>query len=97
LLYEASKEKIRVFLSAESRSEIVYTYSATYAMNYLARSLADSGMLSHGDTIVLSVLDHHANIVPWQLIARTLGLEIKWIGVTSDGRLDLSDLDEKLE
>jgi cysteine desulfurase/selenocysteine lyase len=96
LLYEASKEKLKEFLHAESRYEIVYTYSATYAMNYLARSLADSAMIERGDIIVLSLLDHHANIVPWQLIARTLDLEIRWIGVTPDGRLDLSDLEEKV-
>lgn len=97
LLFEASKEKLRIFLNADSRYEIVYTYSATYAMNYLARSLADSGIISHWDTIVLSVLDHHANIVPWQLIARALNLQIRWIGVTEDGRLDLTDLETKIQ
>lgn len=97
LLYETSKEKYRQAIHAESRYEIVYTYSATYAMNYLARSLADSGMISRGDTIVLSLLDHHANIVPWQLIARSLDLQVRYIGVTPDGRLDLSDIDEKCE
>lgn len=97
LLYEASKEKYRQAIHAESRYEIVYTYSATYATNYLARSLADSGMISRGDTIVLSLLDHHANIVPWQLIARSLDLQVRYIGVTPDGRLDLSDIEEKCQ
>ena len=96
VLYEGSKEKVRLFLSASSKHEIIYTYNATYAINFLARSLVKSGMLVKWDRILLSVLDHHANIVPWQIIAEEYGIIIDWIGVTPEGRLDLSDLESKI-
>jgi cysteine desulfurase / selenocysteine lyase len=96
LLYDASKEKVRFFLKAASRHEIIYTYNATYAFNLLSRSLVKSGMLKKGDRIILSVLDHHANIVPWQILEEEYGIIIDWIGVTPDGRLDLSNLEEKI-
>lgn len=53
-------------------------------------------MLARGDRILLSVLDHHANIVPWQIIAEEYGIIIDWIGVTPEGRLDLADLESKI-
>jgi cysteine desulfurase/selenocysteine lyase len=96
VLYEGSKEKVRLFLSASSKHEIIYTYNATYAINFLARSLVKSGMLVKWDRILLSVLDHHANIVPWQILAEEYGIIIDWIGVTPEGRLDLSDLESKI-
>ena len=96
VLYEGSKEKVRLFLSASSKHEIIYTYNATYAINFLTRSLVKSGMLVKWDRILLSVLDHHANIVPWQIIAEEYGIIIDWIGVTPEGRLDLSDLESKI-
>ncbi len=96
ILYEASKEKVRVFLGAVSKHEIIYTYNATYAFNLLARSLVKSGMLVRGDRILLSLLDHHANIVPWQIIAEEYGIIIDWISVTPEGRLDLADLESKI-
>lgn len=96
VLYEGSKEKVRLFLSASSKHEIIYTYNATYAMNFLARSLVKSSMLVKWDRVLLSVLDHHANIVPWQILAEEYGIIIDWIGVTPEGRLDLSDLESKI-
>ncbi len=96
ILYEASKEKVRLFLGAASKHEIVYTYNATYAFNLLSRSLVKSRMLVKWDRVLLSVLDHHANIVPWQIIAEETGIIIDWIGVTPEGRLDLKDLESKV-
>ncbi len=96
ILYEASKEKVRLFLGANSKHEIIYTYNATYAFNLLARSFVKSGMLVKWDRILLSVLDHHANIVPWQIIAEEYGIIIDWIAVTPEWRLDLSDLESKI-
>jgi cysteine desulfurase / selenocysteine lyase len=95
-LFDASKEKVRAFLHAESRHEIVYTYNATYAFNLLARSLVKSSMLVKWDRVLLSVLDHHANIVPWQMIAEEYGIVIDWIPVTPLGRLDLGVLESKI-
>ena len=97
ILYDASKEKVREFLHANSRHEIVYTYNATYAFNLLARSLVKSWLLVKWDRILLSVLDHHANIVPWQMIAEEIGITIDWIPVTPEGILDLSDLESQVK
>ncbi len=91
-LFEDSKEMVRKMIGAASRHEIIYTYNATYASNLLSRSLIKSGMLKKGDTVLLSLLEHHANIVPWQILSEEYGINIEWIGVTSDGRIDMADL-----
>ena len=96
-IYDASKEKVREYLHASSRHEIVYTYNATYAFNLLARSLVKSWLLVKWDRILLSALDHHANIVPWQMIAEEIWLTIEWISVTPEGVLDLSDLESQVK
>ncbi len=95
-IFEASKEKMKEFINAASKHEIVYTYNATYAFNLLSRSLVKTGILQKGDRILLTLLDHHANIVPWQIIAEEYGIVIDWVGLTSDGRIDLDDLETKL-
>jgi cysteine desulfurase / selenocysteine lyase len=96
-LYEDSKELVRKYIGALSRHEIIYTYNATYAFNLLARTLAKSNVLNKNDIILLSLLDHHANIVPWQILSEEYGIKIEWIGVTSDGRINLDDLREKMK
>jgi cysteine desulfurase/selenocysteine lyase len=93
--FENSKEYVRKFLGAQSRHEVIYTYNATYAANLLARTLVKSGALKSGDTILLSYLEHHANIVPWQIIAEEYNIRIEWIGLTEDGRIDMDDLAKK--
>ncbi len=95
-LYDDSKKRVARFLGAASPHEIVYTYNATYAFNLLSRSLVKSGMLRKGDMILLSRLEHHANIVPWQILAEEYGIGIEWIDITSEGRIDLDDLSKKL-
>lgn len=96
ILFESSKEKVREFLSAASRHEIIYTYNATYAFNLLARSLVKSELLGKWDIILLSLLEHHANIVPWQIIAEEYGIKIEWVNITPDGRIDMDALAEKI-
>lgn len=95
-LYEASKDALKIMIGAESRHEIIYTYNATYASNLLARSLVKSGLLTRGDKVLLSLLEHHANIVPWQIMSEEYGIVIEWVGVTHDGRIDYEDLERKL-
>ncbi len=84
MLYDTAKQKVASFLGAENRSEIVFTYNATYALNLIARSLIKSKMLQKGDIILLSKLDHHANIVPWQIIKDEYGVHIDWIDVDAN-------------
>lgn len=78
-LYDQSKRKFAEFIGADSHNEIVYTYNATYALNLIARGLAKTGILKKGNKILLSEVDHHANIVPWQIIAEEYGIEILWM------------------
>ncbi|PID84449.1 cysteine desulfurase CsdA [Candidatus Gracilibacteria bacterium] len=96
MLYDTAKQKVASFLGAENRSEIVFTYNATYALNLIARSLIKSKMLQKGDIILLSKLDHHANIVPWQIIKDEYGVHIDWIDVDANGALDYSSLEAKI-
>jgi cysteine desulfurase / selenocysteine lyase len=94
-LYDQAKIAVAKKLSARS-DEIVFTYNATYALNYLAHSLVKSGYLKKGDSILLSKVDHHANIVPWQIIASEYGIIIDWIDLHQDGTLDYVSLAKKL-
>ncbi|GAA4085146.1 cysteine desulfurase [Nonomuraea soli] len=94
--YEAARDKIAAFVGAPSRDEVVFTKNASEALNLLAYSLGNRSntdprfTLGEGDEIVISEMEHHSNIVPWQMLAQRTGATLKWFGVTDDGRLDLS-------
>lgn len=94
--YESAREAIATFVGAEDR-EIAFTKNATEALNEVAYMLGDprSGELqvSAGDEIVVSELEHHANLVPWQELAQRTGATLKWYSATSDGRIDLDSLE----
>lgn len=94
--YESAREAIAAFVGAEDR-EIAFTKNATEALNEVAYMLGDprSGELqvSAGDEIVVSELEHHANLVPWQELAQRTGATLKWYSATSDGRIDLDSLE----
>ena len=85
--YESSREAVRGLLNAGSAAEIVFTKGATEAVNLVASSFGRS--LQAGDEIVLSEMEHHANIVPWHFLRERHGIVLKFIPVTDDGRLDL--------
>ncbi len=89
--YEAARADVAGFLGA-SPKEIVFTYGATSALNLLAHSFGER--LREGDEIVLSVLEHHSNTLPWRAIARRRGARIRILPITQEGRLDLTRLDE---
>jgi len=84
--YEASRETVRAFLNARSEREIVYTGNATGAINLVARSFGE--LLQPGDEIVITEMEHHSNIVPWQLLRDRAGLVLKACPVLEDGSLD---------
>ncbi|MFZ4587102.1 MAG: family 2A encapsulin nanocompartment cargo protein cysteine desulfurase [Candidatus Methylopumilus universalis] len=84
--YEGAREKVRGFLNAKSVNEIVFTRGTTEAINLVAQSWGRQN-LKEGDEIVLSQLEHHANIVPWQLLAKETGVKIRVIPVNDDGEL----------
>ncbi|MBN1202662.1 MAG: cysteine desulfurase [Anaerolineae bacterium] len=87
--YEAAREKVRVFINARSRREIIYTRNTTESVNLVAGSWGRAN-LGPGDVVVLSEMEHHSNIVPWQLLAEERGFTIRYIPVTDEGLLDLA-------
>lgn len=94
---ESAREVVANFLSA-AIDEIVFTKSSTEALNLLAYSIgnASAGNLFHlqpGDEIVVSEMEHHANLIPWQQLAKRTGAVLKWFEVTQSGRLDLSNIE----
>ena len=90
--FEAARDKVAAFLNAPSRDEVIFTKNASEALNLVARTLP----LGPGDRVVITEMEHHSNIVPWQLATERTGAELRWFGLTDDGRLDLSDIDELL-
>jgi len=94
--YEDAREDIAAFVGAEDH-EIAFTKNATEALNEVAYILGDprSGefTVTAGDEIVISELEHHANLVPWQELAQRTGATLRWYSVTEDGRIDLDSLD----
>lgn len=96
LLYERAKKAVARKLHADSDAEIVFTYNATYAFNLLSRGLVKSGILQKGDVILLSKVEHHANVVPWQILAEEYGIIIEWVNLQADGTIDYEDLASKI-
>ena len=89
-LYEESRDAVAQFIHASSSREIVFTTGTTGAINIVARSWGDANV-NQGDEILLTRLEHHSNIVPWQQLAQRKGAQIKWCDITEDGCLDLED------
>ena len=92
-LHEA-RNRIAMFLNACSPDEVVFTYGTTSSINLLAHSFGAS--LQTGDEILLSVLEHHSNLVPWQRLAMERGLKLRFLPATDDGRIDMDKLDSEL-
>jgi cysteine desulfurase/selenocysteine lyase len=96
-LYEGARDKVAEFINAGAREEVVFTKNSSEALNLVANVLgwaeAPYG-IRPGDEIVISEMEHHSNIVPWQLTAERIGAKLRWFGITDEGRLDLSNLDE---
>lgn len=94
--YETARERIANFVGADGE-EIAFTKNATEALNLVAYVLGDDRAGKHqikrGDTIVVTELEHHANLVPWQELARRTGATLKWYSMTADGRIDLDSLE----
>ena len=94
--YEGARERVAQFLNAPSAKDIIFTRGTTEALNLVAATWGAAN-LREGDVILLTELEHHSNLVPWQLLAQHTGARLRFIPVTGDtGELDLSDLDERL-
>ena len=96
-LYEGARAKVAAFINAEL-DEVVFTKSATESINAIAYSMGNAHpdspfFISAGDRIVVSEMEHHANLVPWQELAKRTGAELAWFKVSDEGRIDLSEID----
>ena len=92
--YEAARESVRRFLNAKSIEEIVFARSATEAINLVASSYGQR--LREGDEIVLSIMEHHANIVPWHFLRERKGVVLKWVDVADDGSISADSFAEAI-
>lgn len=84
---EASRERVRRFLNADSIDEIIFTRGTTESLNLVASSYGE--LLNEGDEVILTVMEHHSNIVPWQFLEKRKGIVIKVVPATADGELDM--------
>ena len=90
--YESTRSKIQKFINAEESKSVIFTKGATESINLVANSWGGKN-LSEDDEILITEMEHHSNIVPWQIISKTTGAKLKYIPV-EDGQLDLNDLDQ---
>ncbi len=94
-LYEEARNKVTRFIHAPSSEQVIFTHGATESVNLVARSWGDAN-LGAGDEILLTELEHHANIVPWQQLAERTGAVVRFLPITDEGQLQLDKLDELL-
>ncbi len=94
--YENARGKVAAFIGAKKKHEVIFTKNATESMNLIAHSWGRAN-LQTGDAILLTHMEHHANIVPWQMLQAERGIEIRWVPLTDDGQLDLTDLTTLLD
>ncbi len=95
--FEEARDKVAAFINAPSRDEVIFTKNASEALNLVANTMAWARgplEIGEGDEIVITEMEHHSNIVPWQMVAERKGATLRWFGLTDDGLLDLSDIDE---
>jgi cysteine desulfurase/selenocysteine lyase len=93
--FEDSRRAVARLINANSADEVIFTKNATESINLIVQSWGRAN-LAQGDVVVLTHMEHHANIVPWQMLLAEKGIEIRWVPLTADGQLDLTDLDQLL-
>jgi cysteine desulfurase/selenocysteine lyase len=101
--YEGARVKVAGFIGAASETEVVFTKNITEAINLVAYAMGNASAVKAaddrfrvgpGDEIVITEMEHHSNIVPWQMLCERTGATLRWFGVTADGRLDLTGIDD---
>ena len=90
--YEGARAKVAAFVNASAPEEVVFVKNSTEAINLVAHSF--NTKLRPGDEIVISEMEHHSNIVPWQMLCERTGATLRWFGLTEAGRLDESNVEE---
>ncbi|MBM7840534.1 cysteine desulfurase/selenocysteine lyase [Alkalihalobacillus xiaoxiensis] len=91
--YEGARDKVRTFLNATSLEEIIFTRGTTTALNLVARSYGDD-YVHEGDEIVITPMEHHSNVIPWQQLVKRTGAVLKYIPLQADGTIDLVDVEK---
>ena len=94
--YEGARTKVQHFINARRAHEVIFTKNATESLNLLAYSWGRANLRA-GDVVVLTHMEHHANIVPWHMLVAELGIVLRWVPLTADGQLDLTDLSTLLD
>ncbi len=94
--FEATRSSLATFINAPKTNEVVFTKNATEALNLVIMSWGRTN-LKAGDTVLLTHMEHHANIVPWHMLVAERGIQLRWVPLTPDGQLDLTNLDELLK
>lgn len=94
-IYQKSKEKVRELINADSTKEIIYTYNSTYAINLITSTLKKNNKLKSWDTVLLSISEHHANIVPWLILKDEIWINVEFINLDKNFDLDLEDFKNK--
>lgn len=93
--YEESRETVRQFINAKEAAEVIFTRGTTAGLNMVAKNLG-AHVLTEEDEILISYMEHHSNIIPWQQIAKVTGATLRYIDLTEDGRLDMEDAQQKI-
>ena len=104
-LFEAARDKVAAFINAPSRNEVIFTKNITESLNLLAYSLsnatsfpgAEKFTIGPGDNVVVTEMEHHSNLVPWQLLAQRTGAEFRYIPIDADGRLVDAEIDAQID
>ncbi|MXG88736.1 cysteine desulfurase [Nocardioides flavescens] len=93
--FEDARDAVAAFIGAPSRDEVIFTKNASEALNLAANTLAWASpyQVGPGDEVVITEMEHHSNIVPWQLLTQRTGATLRWFGLTDEGQLDLSGID----
>ena len=94
-LFEQARHKVRTFINAPSDEQVLFTHGTTESINLVARSWGDS-FVREGDELLVSEMEHHSNIVPWQQLAARSGAVVRWLPITDDGRLSMDQFDALL-
>ena len=94
--FEGARAAVRRFINAPKLDEVVFTKNATESLNLIAQSWGRENLRA-GDAVVLTHMEHHANIVPWHMLVAERGIELRWVPLTADGQLDLTDLPKLLD
>ncbi len=96
-LYKQSKVKTAEVLNADSFKEVIYTFNSTYALNLLAQTLRKNNKLLKGDTVLVSIVEHHANVVPWLILKEEIGINVEYVQVDENFDIDFEDFEKKYD